>query len=215
MKQVIIILLLICNELVILGQAKDTICNIINLDQYSYNSFWGGKLAAILKEDIYFDTEWQGATPLQKRRFAESTEGKERLKMLKNEKEHLLSSTCEVTFPIEINTQYNITQKRLYVYFDDRIAGVEYIFSCKSNIKLNQHGLDGGLIIIPCEEEIALEIEDHVEDCRLSFFFRITPKDILKYEPGVFVGEAKPVIEIMILKIAIINKATGERYLEL
>ncbi|MFR3329540.1 MAG: hypothetical protein ACLTSL_05190 [Odoribacter splanchnicus] len=86
MKRLIFIFLFICNTLVMLGQAKDTICNIVNLDQYSCNSFWGGKLAAILKEDIYIGTELQGATPLQKKRFAESSEGKERLKVLKNEK---------------------------------------------------------------------------------------------------------------------------------
>lgn len=152
MKRLIFIFLFICNTLVMLGQAKDTICNIVNLDQYSCNSFWGGKLAAILKEDIYIGTELQGATPLQKKRFAESSEGKERLKVLKNEKEHLFSSLCEITFPIEINTQYNITQKRLYVHYDFRIDGVEYIFSCKSNIKISQDALNGGLIIIPCEK---------------------------------------------------------------
>lgn len=177
------------------------------------------KLGAIFKEDIFYDTKWQSATPLQQKRFSESNEGKSRLQRLQNEKAKLFSSICCVEVSLGECTRYNLDRKCLDVYFDnwlywEHIGGVKYQFLLKKGVDYARGKYDQRVLTIPCDEDSALKIEKRVLNCKLSILFVITPESIIGYEPGVFVGQNSPVIQTAILKMAIIDKVSGEKYLE-
>lgn len=165
--------------------------------------------------------DFERMTPLQKKNYLASEEGKNIIASIESYRKFLFSATWCFGFELEGNNSselknvfYHLGHEKMMLRIGDRLND-ELLKICGDQFKFNKNNvyIESFTIVrlyflgLPCSEEVATEIENNNKDLVLYLYFKVPDMNAVTIEYG------KPHLAVKVDKVELRNKETGETYI--